>query len=61
MTRDESDDIFWSPCGGVCVHQFDRMIFWSSCGGVLIHQVLLYGDGDGADVRSYCRVRRWSG
>jgi len=61
VTRDESDDIFWSPCGGVCVHQFDRMIFWSSCGGVLIHQVLLYKDGDGADVRSYCRVRRWSG
>jgi len=44
-----------------CIHQFDRMIFWSSCGGVWIHQVLLYGGRDGADVRSYCRVRRWFG
>ena len=46
---------------GHLVSEFDRMIFWSSCGGVWIHQVLLYGDGDGADVRSYCRVRRWFG
>ena len=28
MTRDESDDILESPCGGVCIHQFDRMIFF---------------------------------
>ena len=60
MTRDKSDDIFGHLVAEF-VYIFDRMIFWSSCGGVLIHQVLLYGDGDGADVRSYCRVRRWSG
>ena len=36
-----------------------KIFFWSPCGGVCGHQVLLYGDG--ADVRSYCRVRRWFG
>jgi len=33
-----------------------RIFFWSPCGVVCGHQVLLYGDG--ADVRSYYRVRR---
>jgi len=27
VMRDKSDDILESPCGGVCIHQFDRMIF----------------------------------
>jgi len=44
-------------CTSVCVRM---TIFWSSCGGVWRHQVL-HEDGDGADICSHCRVRRWFG
>ena len=54
--------IFWSHLVAEFVSiSLIGWYFWSSCGGVWLHRVWLFGDGDGADVRSYCRVRRWFG